>query len=51
MLEENKERRNGLFVQLKEDMMKNIVQIRILPGKPRRWKYFNKYKCSLNPGF
>jgi hypothetical protein len=51
MLEENKERQNGLFVQLKEDMMKNIVPIRILPGKPRRWKYFNKYKCKLKPGF
>jgi hypothetical protein len=51
MLEENKERQNGLFVQLKEDMMKNIVPVRILPGKPRRWKYFNKYKCNLKPGF
>jgi ribosomal protein S8 len=51
MLEENKERQNGLFVQLKEDMMKNIVPIRTLPGKPRRWKYFNKYKCNLKPGF
>jgi hypothetical protein len=51
MLEENKERKNGLFVQLREDMMKNIVPIRTLPGKPRRWKYFNKYKCNLKPGF
>ena len=51
MLDKNTERKNGLFVRLKEEMMKNIVTICTLPGKPRRWKYFNKYKCNLKPGF
>jgi hypothetical protein len=51
MLEEDPERKNLLFIHLKEEMMKNIVPVRVLPGSPRRWKYFNKYKCNLKPGF
>jgi hypothetical protein len=31
---------------LKEEMMKNIVPVRALPGSPRKWKYFN---CSQKP--
>jgi hypothetical protein len=42
LLEEERVRRNGLFAQSKEDMMKNIAQIRASPGGPRRWKCFNK---------
>jgi hypothetical protein len=51
MMEEDPVRQNELFVQLREDMMKHIVPIRALPGSPRRWKYFNKYKCNLKPSF
>jgi hypothetical protein len=51
LLEEDRVRRNELFVQLKEDMMKNIAPIRASPGSPRRWKYFNKCKCNLKPSF
>jgi hypothetical protein len=36
MLEEDRERKTRLFVRLKEEMMKNIVPIRTLPGSPRR---------------
>jgi hypothetical protein len=51
MLEEDDRKREELFARLKEDMMKNIVPIRTSPGKPRRWKYFNKYKCNQKPSF
>jgi hypothetical protein len=50
-MEEDPERKALLFVRLKEDMMKNIVPLRPMPVSPRRWKYFNKYKCTLKPGF
>jgi hypothetical protein len=51
ILEEDTERKNELFLRLKEAMMKNIVPVRILPGRKRRWKYFNKYKCNQKPSF
>jgi hypothetical protein len=51
MMEEDRARKNELFIRLKEDMLKNIVPIRSLPSSPRRWKYFNKYKCNLKPSF
>jgi hypothetical protein len=51
MLEEDPERKTLLFVQFKEEMMNNIVPVRVLPGRPRRWKYFNKYKYNQKPSF
>jgi hypothetical protein len=34
-MEEDPERKALLFVRLKEEMMKNIVPLRTLPGSPR----------------
>jgi hypothetical protein len=51
IVEEDVGRKNELFVQLREAMMKNIVPVRTMPGRKRRWQYFNKYKCNQKPGF
>jgi hypothetical protein len=37
--------------ELKEDMVRNIVPVRQLKGRVRKWNYFNKYKCNQKPGF
>jgi hypothetical protein len=51
IMEEDLKKKDQMFVQLKEKMMKNIVPVRVLPGSPRRWQYFNKYKCNQKPSF
>jgi hypothetical protein len=51
ILEEDMDRKNDMFLRLKEAMIKNIVPVRILPGRKRRWQYFNKYKCNQKPSF
>jgi hypothetical protein len=51
ILEEDTDRKNDMFLRLKEAMMKNIVPVRTLPGRKRRWQYFNKYKCNQKPSF
>jgi hypothetical protein len=51
IMEEDLKKKDRMFAQLKEEMMKNIVPVRTLPGGPRRWQYFNKYKCNQKPGF
>ena len=33
------------------DMERYIVPVRKLKGSPRKWKYFNKYKCNQKPSF
>ena len=51
IMEEDPQKKHWMFVQLKEEMMRNIVPIRVLPSAPRRWQYFNKYKCNQKPSF
>ena len=34
-----------------QDLISAIVPVRTLKGAPRKWKYFNKYKCNLKPSF
>ena len=51
IVEQDKERKNELFIRLKEEMMKPIVPVRPSPSSPRRWYYCNKYQCNLKPSF
>jgi hypothetical protein len=51
MLEDDDEKKDRMFRRLKEDMVRNIVPVRQLKGKPRKWNYFNKYKCNQKPSF
>ena len=51
ILEQDNERKNEMFIRLKEEMMKHLVPVRASPSSPRRWQYFNKYKCNLKPCF
>jgi hypothetical protein len=50
-MEEEPQKKDRMFVQLKEEMMQNIVPIRTLPGSPHRRQYFNKYKYNQKPSF
>ena len=51
MMEENDSRKDTIFRQLIADIERNIVPIRKLKSSPRKWKYFNKYKCNQKPTF
>jgi len=51
MIEENDSRKDEMFRQLTADMEQNIVPIRTLKNTPRKWRYFNKYKCNQKPSF
>jgi hypothetical protein len=51
MIEEDDSRKDEMFRRLAADMEKNIVPIRKLKSAPRKWRYFNKYKCNLKPSF
>jgi hypothetical protein len=51
MLEEDDESKHKLFERLKTDMARNIVPVRKSKSAPRKWNYFNKYKCNLKPSF
>jgi hypothetical protein len=51
IVEEDDERKDELFKRLIADMKRNIVPVRKLKSTPRKWKYFNKYKCNLKPSF
>jgi hypothetical protein len=51
MIEDNDSRKDEMFRQLTADMERNIVPVRKLKSAPRKWKYFNKYKCNLKPSF
>ena len=51
ILEEEDSRKDDMFRRLMADMERNIVPVRKLKSTPRRWKYFNKYKCNLKPSF
>jgi hypothetical protein len=51
MTEGNDSRKDEMFRRLTADMERNIVPVRKLKSAPRKWKYFNKYKCNLKPSF
>jgi transposase len=51
MIEEDDSRKDEMFRRLTADMERNIVPVRKLRSSPRKWKYFNKYKCNLKPSF
>ena len=51
MMEEDDEKKDRMFTGLKKEMMRNIVPVRQLKGAPRKWNYFNKYKCNQKPSF
>jgi len=50
-VEEDDRQKAEMYRQLIADMEKNIVPVRKLKSAPRKWKYFNKYKCNLKPSF
>ena len=51
MMEEDDQQKDNIFKRLIADMERNIVPVRKLKSAPRKWKYFNKYKCNLKPAF
>jgi hypothetical protein len=51
MPEEDKRLKDVLLQRLVTDMERNIVPVRKLKSAPRRWHYFNKYKCNQKPSF
>jgi hypothetical protein len=51
IIEENDCLKDAMFRQQIADMEKYIVPVRTLKSAPRKWKYFNKYKCNLKPSF
>jgi hypothetical protein len=51
VMEENDTIKDVLFKRLTADMERYIVPVRKLKGSPRKWKYFNKYKCNQKPSF
>jgi hypothetical protein len=51
MLEEDDERKDRMFIRLKEEIIRNTVPVRRLKGRERKWNHFNKYKCNLKPSF
>ena len=51
MTEEDDCLKDEMFRGLIADMEENIVPVRESKSAPRRWKYFNKYKCNQKPSF
>ena len=51
MMEEDDRLKEDIYKQLIANMERNIVPVRKLKSAPRKWKYFNKYKCNLKPAF
>jgi hypothetical protein len=51
MLEDDDEKQEQLLRRLQADMARNIVPVRQLKGRGRKWNYFNKYKCNQKPSF
>jgi len=50
-MEEDDRIKDAIFKQLRADMERYIVPVRQLKSAPRKWKYFNKYKCNQKPSF
>jgi len=51
VMEEDGRIKDAMFKRLAADMERYIVPVRQLKGSPRKWKYFNKYKCNQKPSF
>jgi len=51
IMEEDEGLKGAMFKQLTADMERYIVPVRKLKSSPRKWKYFNKYKCNQKPSF
>ena len=51
MVEEDDAVKDAMFKRLTSDMERYIVPARKLKSAPRKWKYFNKYKCNQKPSF
>jgi hypothetical protein len=51
IMEGDDSRKGEMFRGLIADMERHIVPVRKLKSAPRKWKYFNKYKCNLKPSF
>ena len=51
IIEEDGLLKDGMIRRLETDMERNIVPVRRLKSSPRKWKYFNKYKCNQKPSF
>ena len=51
IMEEDDRIKTLIFNRLKADMERYIVPVRKLKSSPRKWKYFNKYKCNQKPSF
>ena len=51
ILEEDDHIKEAIFKRLKADMERFIVPVRQLKSVPRKWQYFNKYKCNQKPSF
>jgi hypothetical protein len=43
--------REALFDETVEAIKRNLVPVRKCKTAPRRWHYFNKYKCNQKPSF
>ena len=51
MTEEDDSLKDEMFRRLTAEMERNIVPVRKLKNAPRKWRYFNKYKCNQKPSF
>ena len=51
VMEEDDITKAAMFRRLIEDMERNIVPVRKLKSSPRKWNYYNKYKCNMKPSF
>ena len=51
IMEEDDQRKDAMFRQLRADMEKHIVPVRRLKSSPRKEKNKNKYKCNQKPSF
>jgi len=51
IMEDNDSIKSAMFKQLISDMERYIVPVRKVKSSPRKWKYFNKYKCNQKPSF
>ena len=51
MVEGDGRLKEEIFRRLIADMEKHIVPVRKLKSSPRKFRYFNKYKCNQKPSF
>ena len=51
VLEDDDPVKDAMFKRLIAGMQRHIVPVRELKGSPRKWRYFNKYKCNQKPSF